>query len=196
MFYLLYLLTYLLNWQFGWYIRNSSFKVHLMTSHELTSGCVFGQVGTGLRMAVMHPIPNLVQACSFKPDILTFPEIQYGCRGHFEFFGKWKLHVPACWQSDASARCHIWLNHLLYFIKSTHICTRRLFDDVTRINFRLIFSHADTSMTRCFSLNLVQIFLTVIEILAFYEIQDGCCRHLRFFWGELCDYPRRPIRRG
>ena len=78
----------------------------------------------------------------------------------------------------------IWFKYLLLSLRSTNFCSRSSFDDVTRINFRLIFSHADTSMTRCFSLNLVQIFLTVIEILAFYEIQDGRCRHLRFFGGN------------
>jgi len=54
----------------------------------------------------------------------------------FRHVGSLMLQLGATFDSTIS---------FLYFIKSTHICTRRLFDDVTRINFLFRFSATRSS---------------------------------------------------
>jgi len=49
------------------------------------------------------------------------------------------LAIRVCWQCDICVLCQIGLKYLHWSLRSTHLCFRRSFDDVTRINVRFDF---------------------------------------------------------
>jgi len=68
-------------------------------------------------------------------------------------------------------------------VRSTHLCSRHLFDDVTRINFRfrlLVLFHLRMAVICIYPPSLVQIRLSNSVLLTFSEIQHGARCHLVF----------------
>jgi len=107
-----------------------------MTSHELTSGFDFWS-RTHLRVAVMH-LPILFDA-----------RYRYPVQSYWHFFRNLRWRPPPSWIFSLCEFGHsgvlvvwfcvlnqIWFKYLLWTLRSTHICFRPSFDDVTRINFR------------------------------------------------------------
>jgi len=106
-----------------------------MTSRELTSGFDFLSRGH-LRMALMH-LPVI-----FGAYILSSPELLTIFRN-----SRWRL-LPSwifrLWEFGHSDVLLVWhlcsvqnvLKYTQWLLRSTHLCFKRLFDDVTRINFR------------------------------------------------------------
>ena len=79
-----------------------------------------------LRMAVMHLLSKLCQIALSNSELLTFSELQDGGRSPKSCtFGTFR-HVNSV------------VLALYISLRSTHLCSRRLFDDVTRINFRFL----------------------------------------------------------
>ena len=91
-----------------------------MTSRELTSGFDFWSRGH-LRMAVMH------LHIKFGADIFIQSRV-------IDIFPKLKMAAAAIF--GICVLCRIWFKYLLLSLRSTHICFKRSFDDVTRITFR------------------------------------------------------------
>jgi len=61
-----------------------------------------------------------------------FPKFKMAAR----FSGYVNLTIPTCWLCGICALYKILFEYLLKSQRSTHLCFRRSFDDVTRINFR------------------------------------------------------------
>ena len=79
-----------------------------------------------LRMAVMHLPTKFCANSSIQSELLTFSELQDGSRSPKSCtFGTFR-HVNSV------------VLALYISLRSTHLCSRRLFDDVTRINFRFL----------------------------------------------------------
>ena len=103
-----------------------------MTSRELTAGFDFWLRGH-MRMAVMH-LPVIFGADifiqsgvidifpKFKPPSWIFRLCEFGYSG-----------VLTVWYLCSVPN---WVKNMHWLLRSTHLCFRRSFDDVTRINFR------------------------------------------------------------
>ena len=65
-----------------------------------------------------------------------FSEIQDGGRRHLGFSDYVNLAIWVCWQCGICVLYQIGLKYMHWLVRSTHLCFRRSFDDVTRINFR------------------------------------------------------------
>ena len=65
-----------------------------------------------------------------------FSEIQDGGRRHVRFSDYVNLAIRVCWQCGICVLYQIGLKYMQWLLRSTHLCFRYLFDDVTRINFR------------------------------------------------------------
>ena len=63
-----------------------------------------------------------------------FSEFQDGGRRHLGFSDYVNLAIRVCWQCGICALYQIGLKYLHWSLRSTHLCLRRSFDDVTRIN--------------------------------------------------------------
>ena len=89
----------------------------------------------------------------------------------------------------------IWFRflRLLQCLRSTQFCSRSSFNDITRINIRLLFGSFDhLCIAVCiFSPNLVEILLSNSKFLTYFEIQYGGRRRLGSSW--LVDYARSAI---
>ena len=109
---------------------------HLMTSRELTSGFDFWSRGH-LRMAVMHLPINLAQiSLSSTIELLTFfrnPRRRQTPSWIFRLCEFCYFGVSTVWHLCSVS---IWFKYMLWSLRSTHLCWRPSFDDVTRINFR------------------------------------------------------------
>ena len=119
-----------------WDRRTYASDVHLMTSRELTSGFDFWSRGH-LRMAVMHLFCKIW--CRFLYPVRSywhFSEIQDDGRRHLGFSDYVNLAIRVCWQCGICVLYQIGLKYVQWLLRSTHLCFRCSFDDVTRINFR------------------------------------------------------------
>ena len=65
-----------------------------------------------------------------------FSEIQDGGRRHLGFSDSVNLANWVCWQCGICVLYQIGLKYMHWLPRSTHLCVRCSFDDVTRINFR------------------------------------------------------------
>ena len=65
-----------------------------------------------------------------------FSEIQDGGRRHHGFSYYVNLAIRVCWQCGICVLYQIGLKYMQWLLRSTHLCFRCSFDDVTRINFR------------------------------------------------------------
>ena len=65
-----------------------------------------------------------------------FSEIQDGDRRHLGFSGYENLAIPVCWQCGICVLYQILLKYMQWLLRSTNLCFRCSFDDVTQINFR------------------------------------------------------------
>jgi len=65
-----------------------------------------------------------------------FSEIQDGGRRHLGFSDYVNLAIPVCWQCGICVLYQIGLKYMHWLLRSTHLCFRRSFDDVTWNNFR------------------------------------------------------------
>jgi len=121
-----------------------------------------------------------------------FPEIQDGGRRHLGFSDYVNLAIRVFWQCRIRVLYKIGLKYMHWLLRSTHLCFRRSFDDVTRINFRFQFlvtwssAHGrDASSCKIWCIYLYP----VRRHWHFSEIQDGGRRHLGFL-----DYVNLAIR--
>jgi len=112
-----------------------------------------------------------------------FSEIQDGGRRHLGFSDYVNLAIRVCWQCVICVLYQIRLKYMHCLLRSTHLCFRRSFDDVTRINFRfrllVTWSTAhgrDASSCKVWCRYLYP----VRSYWHFSEIQDGGRRHLGF----------------
>ena len=107
-----------------------------MTSRELISGFNFWSRGH-LRTAVLHLPVKLGANIFIQSGVIDiFSEIQDGGRRHLGFSDYVNLAIRVCWQCGICVVYQIGLKYMHWLQRSTHVCFRRWFDDVTRINFR------------------------------------------------------------
>ena len=77
-----------------------------------------------------------------------FSEIQDGGRRRLGFADYVNLAIRVCWQCGIFVLYQIGLKYMHWLQRSTHLCFRRWFDDVTRITFRFRrWSHGHLRMT-------------------------------------------------
>ena len=154
-----------------------------MTSRELTSGFDFYSRGH-LRMAVMHLYIKFGADIFIQSGVIdNFPKFKMAAAAilDFQVMRIWPFRrvdsVPFVFCTKLGKKYTQWLP------RSTHLCFRRSFDDVTRINFRfrllVAWSSAhgrDASSCKIWCRYLYP----VRSYWHFSEIQDGGHRHLRF----------------
>ena len=168
-----------------WDRRTYASDVHLMTSRKLTYGFDFWSRG--------HlPSPHGREASSHKiwcrylypiRSYWHFPEMQDGGRRHLGFSDYVNLAIRVCLQCGICVLYQIWLKYMHWLPRSTHLCFRRSFDDVTRINFRfrLLVTWSSAHGRDASSGKIWCIYLyPVRSYWHFSEIQDGGRRHLGF----------------
>jgi len=168
-----------------------------MTSRELTSGFNFWSRGH-LRMAVIH------LHIKFGADIFIqfgvidiFPKFKMAAAAILDFSDYVNLAIRVYWQCGVCVLYQIGLKYMHWLLRSTHLCFRHSFDDVTRINFRfrllvmLSSAHGrDASSCKIWCRYLYP----MRSYWHFSEIKDGGRRHLGFIGGEPRDHPRRHTR--
>ena len=105
-------------------------------SCELTSGFDYWARGH-LHMAVMHLHIKFGADIFIQSGVIDiFSKIQDGGRRHLGFLDYVNLAIRVCWQCGICALYQIGLKYLHWSLRLMHLCFRRSFDDVTRINFR------------------------------------------------------------
>ena len=73
-----------------------------------------------------------------------FSEFQDGGRRHLGFSNYVNLAIRACWKCGSCVLYQIGLKYTHWLLRSTHLCFKRSFDDVTQNNFRfrLLITHS------------------------------------------------------
>jgi len=86
----------------------------------------------------MGPLTHILLPMPLYPvrSYWYFYEIQDGGRRHRGFSDYVNLAIQVCWQCGICALYQIGLKYLHWSLRLMHLCFRRSFDDVTRINFR------------------------------------------------------------
>jgi len=116
-----------------------------------------------------------------------FSEIQDGGRRHLGFSNYVNLAIRVCWQYGICVLYQIGSKHMHCLLRSTHLCFRRSFDDVTRINFRfrLLVTWSSVHGGDASSCKIWCIYLYLMRSYwHLAEIKDGGRRHLGFVGGS------------
>jgi len=148
------------------------------------------------RLLVMWSSPRCRDASSHKiwcrylypvRSYWYFPEIQDGGRRHLGFSDYVNLAIWVCWQCGICALYQIGFKYMHWSVRSTHLCFRRSFDDVTRINFRfwlLVTWSSAHGSDASFHKIWCRYLYPIRSYWHFAEIKDGGRRHLGFVGGS------------
>ena len=113
-----------------------------------------------------------------------FSKIKDGGRRHLGFLVYVNLAIPACWYCGICVLYQMRFKYLISSLRSTQICFKPSFDDVTRINFRfrlLVTSSSPRPRDASSHIIWCKISLSSSKLLRFFpEIQDGGHRHIGF----------------
>jgi len=157
-----------------------------MTSRELTSGFDYWARGH-LHMAVMHLHIKFGADIFIQSGVRYFSKIQDGGRRHLGFSDYANLAIRVCWLCRICALYQIGWKYLHWSLRSTHLCFRRSFDDVTRINFRfrlLVTWSSAHGHDASFHKIWCRYIYPMLSYWHFAEIKDGGRRHLGFVRGS------------
>jgi len=116
-----------------------------------------------------------------------FSEIKDGGRRHLGFSDYVNLAIRVCWRCGICVLYQIWLKYMHWLLRSTHLCFRCSFDDVTGINFRfrLLVTWSSAHGRDASSCKIWCKYLYPMRSYwHFAEIKDGGRRHLGFVRGS------------
>jgi len=117
-----------------------------------------------------------------------FSEIQDGGRRHLGFSDYVNLAIRVCWYCGICVLYQIGLKYMHWLLRSTHLCFRRSFDDVTRNNFRFRLLVTWSSAHGC-DASCCKIWCRYLYPMRSYwhfaEIKDGGSRHIEFVGGAM-----------